>query len=316
MRIAVCVKEVLDARVPVSVVGPNRQIAQPTGEIRLINPADRAAIEVALSLKTSATGDVCVQAFSVAKAGFESALHHALARGVDTAERLEPWADPRTPVSTALALAHRFAEGDDSRATARPSHGARAGPGGALSAPDRFDLILFGDETLDNASAMVGPLTAELLSIAQVTSVSKLERSSPDTCVMVRKLDRGRRERVEARLPLVVTFVPEAMPPKYVSERLLERARAMPIRVVPVPHVNGGAGVPAWPESEKPLAPRARIKKRFAPDAKLSAADRVQAIMSGGAGDKTASSANTVIDGETDYVVEQLYRFMKHHEFV
>jgi electron transfer flavoprotein beta subunit len=292
MRIAVCVKEVLDARVPVQVSPGPGQITQAGGEIRLINPADRAALEVALALKASRKSErIEIEAFTVAKAGAEAALHHALARGVEGAERIEPWADPATPVHTALALAHRLAVGS-------------------------FDLVFFGDETLDNSSAMVGPLVAELLGVPQVSSVSKLESLAGGACVLTRKLEKGHRERVEARLPLALTFVSEAMPPRYVSERTLDRARTAAIRVATVPLEVRTSGVPVWPENEKRLAPRARIKKRFAPDAKLSASDRVKAIMSGGAQPQTASSSTSVVDGETAYVVEQLYRFMKHHEFI
>jgi electron transfer flavoprotein beta subunit len=290
MKIAVAVKEVLDARVPVAVAAAGAELRQgPGAPIRTTNPADRAALEVALLMR-SRIPRCRVEAFSVCGAAFAGALHHALARGVDHAERIEPRAAAPTPVATALALFRRLEAG-------------------------RFDLVACGDETLDNASALVGPCLAELLGWAQVTSICGVRELTAEKGIFVRKLERGAREVVEACLPLVATFTAEAERPRYVSERLLERARRRAIPVFAPADRIVSSGVPAWPEGERRIAPRARIKKRFAPDANLSAADRVKMIMAGGAA-QPASAAASILEGEPEYLVEQLYRFLKHHEFV
>ena len=292
MRVAVCVKEVLDARVPVEVAAAAGDVRQPGGgPIRVTNPADRAALEVALDLKGRAGAGARVEAFSVCREPQQGALWYALARGADSVERIEPPAEARPPVSTALALYERL--------------------GGA-----GFDMICCGDETLDNASGAVGPILAELLGWAQVTSIAALRGLEARRCLFVRRLEKGHREVVEARLPVVATFSAEAARPRYVSRRMFERARRATIPVF-LPGERGASGaVPAWPAEERRVPPRARVKKRFAPDAALSAADRVKAIMAGGPAEQRSGSAPPVLEGDPAYLVEQLYRFLKHHEFV
>jgi electron transfer flavoprotein beta subunit len=288
MKIAVCVKEVLDARVPLQMAGAAGELRHaPWGSIRLVNPADRAALEVALG----ARGSGRVEVFTVCAAGGEGALHHALARGADHAERLEPWPSLAGRVATAFALFARL-----------------RGAG--------FDLVCCGDQTLDNASALVGPSLAELLGWAQVTSIAGVRELGPERAVLVRKLERGYREVVEARLPLVAAFTADAARPRYVSERLLERARRRRIPVCAAPEPDAPGVVPVWPDAERRIPPRARIKKRFAPDARLSAADRVKQIMAGGGSAQPSGAAPSVLEGDAATLVEQLYRFLKHHEFV
>ncbi len=296
MKIAVCLKEVPDTTLPVAVAGQPAPGALAGGEspVRLTNPPDRAALEVALQIKARLADAAVVEAFSVCAAGDEGALVYALARGADRVERIVPWGEPAAPVSTALALARRFA-------------------------PAGFDLICCGDETMDNASAVVGPLLAELLGWAQVTSVCEVRELSAGGCVLARKLERGHREVVEADAPLVATFLADAVRPRYVSGRLIERARRADIPVSSTEHEPRPSGSLShslsWAAAEQKVAPRARIKKRFAPDANLSAADRVKAIMAGGQQTQAASSAS-VLEGPPGILVEQLHRFLKHHEFV
>jgi electron transfer flavoprotein alpha/beta subunit len=134
-----------------------------------------------------------------------------------------------------------------------------------------------------------------------------------ERAILVRKLEKGRREVVEAQLPVVITFLAEAAQPQYISERRLEKARAAEIAVFNVPPAR--AEDLHWPRDQRSDPPRARVKKRFAPDANLSAADRVKAIMSGG-GQNTSSSSASVVEGDTAHIVEQLYRFLKHHELI
>jgi electron transfer flavoprotein beta subunit len=291
MRIAVCLKEVLDTRLPIPLPWHSGAVSQGTeSPVRLTNPADRAALEIAFQFKAQAGEPSAVEAFSVCTAGDEGALVYALARGADRAERIEPWTEPAAPVSTALALADRF---------------ANAG----------FDLVCCGDETMENASAVVGPLLAECLGWGQVTSVCEVREWSGGRCVLARKLEGGHREVVEAEAPLVVTFLADAVRPRYVSRRLIDRARSANIPVFSVEMRAQTLPALGWPAAEQKVAPRARVKKRFAPEAHLAAADRIKAIMAGGNQSQAASSA-TVLEGESSYLVEQLYRFLKHHQFV
>ena len=52
MKLAVCVKEVLDARLPLQVAPQTGELLQAgTDPVTLINPADRAALEAALQIR-------------------------------------------------------------------------------------------------------------------------------------------------------------------------------------------------------------------------------------------------------------------------
>jgi electron transfer flavoprotein beta subunit len=291
MKLAVCVKEVLDARLPLQIVPQTGEIVHLGSErVTLINPSDRAALEVALMLRGQSP-DCHVEVFSVCDTGEESALYFALARGADTAERLVPDAQASGPPYTALMLARRLAS-------------------------ERFDLICCGDETLDNSSAMVGPLIAELLDWPQVTGVSKVREFSRGKLLVERGLDRGHRELVELELPGVVTFKVEAAEPHYVPVRRLEQARRQGIAARRLDLEPSKPRLPRWPDSEKKVAPRARVKKKFMPDANLSAAERVKMVMAGGMAPQQSSQSSSILEGDPDYLSEQLFRFLRHHEFV
>ncbi len=291
MKLAVCAKEVLDARLPLQVLAQTGEVVQlGTDRITLMNPSDRAALEVALEVRSQCPGSR-VEVFSVCQAGEEGVLSFALARGADAVERLAPDARRAGPPSTALLLAGRL-----------------AGEG--------YDLICCGDETLDNSSATVGPLIAEFLDMPQVTGVSKLREWSEKKLLVERSLDLGRRELVEIELPGVVTFRPEAAEPRYVSLRRLQQARS---RQIPVRHLEAELSapkLPKWPDSEKRVPPRARVKKKFMPDDSLPAAERVKMIMAGGMAPQPSNRSSTVLEGDPDYLSEQLFRFLRHHEFI
>jgi len=291
MKLAVCVKEVLDARLPLQVVPPVGSVMQlGTERITVMNPADRAALEVALALRAENPGSR-VEVFSVCGPDEEHALRFALARGVDAAERLSPDARSQGPPFTALLLATRLAE-------------------------EKFDLICCGDETLDNSSAMVGPLIGELLDLPQVTGISKVRQCDSGKLLVERSLDRGRRELVELELPGVITLKADAAEPQYVSARRLEQAGRREIRVRTLQLEASAPRLPRWPEAEKKVPPRARVKRKFMPDVNMPAAERVKMIMAGGMAPQASSqSSTTIVEGDPDYLSEQLFRFLKHHEF-
>lgn len=254
----------------------------------LLNPADRTALELALRMGAGVASSR-IEAFSVCDEVHLGALQFALARGVHRVERLP--SNSANPVETALVLAHRFAA-------------------------DPFDLICCGDETLDNASAVVGPLVAEFLDLPQVTGVVRVVESDGKKLLVERALDRGFRDLVEMQLPGLISLRAEAAEPHYVSARKLSFART---REIPASLLNGMASpsqTPQWADSEKRIPPRARVKKKFAPDSNLPAAQRVNLIMSGGLGPKSSSRDSSSLEGDPDYLVEQLFRFLKHHEAI
>jgi electron transfer flavoprotein alpha/beta subunit len=143
-----------------------------------------------------------------------------------------------------------------------------------------------------------------------------LRECSNGKLIVERKLDRGHGELVEVELPAVLTFKVEAAESQYVSFRRLEQARG---KDIPVWHADldlPARKLPQWPSSEKKLPPRARVKKKFMPDASLSAAERVKMIMAGGMQPQQSGQNSAVLEGNPDYLSEQLFRFLKHHELI
>jgi electron transfer flavoprotein beta subunit len=293
MKIAVCIKEVLDSRLPMQVLPGGGEIVQLGSDtITLVNPADRAALEIAIRLR-QANPSCQITAFSVCEKEREGALYFALARGVDGVERITPAQQngSNNPTLTALQLALRFSR-------------------------QNFDLIFCGDETLDNSTTMVGPLLAELLDLPQVTSVGKMCGCFEDKLVLERVLDRGCRELVEVNLPALVSFTADAADPQYVSLRRQEGAHKKEIPIWSPALDSSIERSVRWPAFEKVVPPRARVKKRFTPDVKLSPAERVKIIMSGGIQAQTSNQSNAILEGDPEYLSEQLFRFLKHHELI
>lgn len=295
MRIAVCLKEVLDARLPLQVeVGTGNVKQTGTSPVTTLNPADRSALEIAMQLRDGHPGSR-VEAFSVSEVSegdlADEALRFGLARGVDYVERLQKPASLAGAPFTAALLATRFESA-------------------------KFDLICCGDETLDNASAIVGPLLAEILDLPQVTAVVRVEECSNSQIVVERGLERGNRELLEMDLPGLITLKSEVVAPRYISFRKLEEARAHEIPVRTCEFKEGRWMLPQWPEHSMKITPRARVKKTFTPDSKISPAERVRLIMAGGMAPTESKSKSSIVEGDPDYVSEQLYRFLKHHEFV
>jgi electron transfer flavoprotein beta subunit len=283
MKVAVCVKEVLDTRLPLEVSPDGREIRQRAPDpVMLINPPDRAALEVALRLSPR------VEAFSVCGEGQEGALRFALARGAAAAERLAPRPDVAGPPGTALVLAERLRG---------------------------YDLVLCGDQTLDHGSSMVGPLVAELLGLPQVTAVSAVEAVRAGTLRLERKLDRGARDVLEVDLPVLLAVTEDAAEPRYVSSRRLREVSRLPIPARASPDAAAPA-LPRWEAGGTRGPARARVKKKFVPDAKASAADRMRMIMTGGASAPKPAAESSVVEGDPESLSEQMFRFLKHHGFL
>ncbi len=291
MKIAVCLKEVLDARLPLKVEAGSGRVTQTAPEqVLTLNPADRRALEAAMQLSQASPGSR-VEAFTVGGQSSNEVLWFARARGADYVERLESSVAMTGAPYTAALLATRLA-------------------------PEGYDLICCGDETLDHSSAIVGLLLAEMLDLPQVTGVVRIHGSTDKQLLVERSLERGNRELVEMDLPGLITVKPEGIDATYISYRRLEEARAQEIPSQLCQYREGQWQLPQWPERQAQVTPRARVKKAFAPDAKISPAERMRLIMAGGMATPESKSKSSVIEGDAEYVSDQLYRFLKHHEFL
>jgi electron transfer flavoprotein beta subunit len=142
-----------------------------------VNDFDLWAVEAALQLKEKDNaGEVTV--ISLGPDAAQEQLRKALAMGADKAVLLK--AD--TPPSDGLAIARVLADELKS--------------GG-------YDVVFFGRIAIDSSNQMTGPMVAELLDMACVTNISKLEISG-GTGTAHRTLE-GAIEVVQFPLPAVLT---------------------------------------------------------------------------------------------------------------
>ncbi|MEK7221130.1 MAG: hypothetical protein AAB253_08025 [candidate division NC10 bacterium] len=250
MRLIVCVKAVPDPGIPVG-AGPGDPAWDPASWLWDMNPPDGAALTVAASLRGT---EGTVTAVSLG-AHAPQALRRALAWGADRA----------------VLLADRGGEDLDIVTTAR----ILAAAAGRLG----FDAILCGHAAIDGQGESLPAVLAGFLECPLVSPVVEAWREA-DALVARTRLPRGRRALLQPRLPAVLAV--EGTPPR-VDATLPVHLQALtaPLDVWDVSSLGLGAVAPQV--SRLDLGPpRPRPKKIFTPDSRLSAAERLRQLMTGG----------------------------------
>lgn len=162
----------------------------------IINPYDTHALEEALRLKDKYGATVVVLTMGPPNA--EAALRKALALGVDRA----------------ILLSDRVFGGADTLATSNVLTAAIE----KLAKEDEVGFVLCGKQTIDGDTAQVGPGIATRMSLEQLTLVDRIEEVDfTEKKTTVRRKLEGRYERVESKLPAMVTVVREINRPRYPS---------------------------------------------------------------------------------------------------
>ena len=148
MKIAVCIKRVPVMEVKFSIAAGGTRVDE-TGLKYDVNDFDLWAVEAALQLKEKAgAGEVVV--LSIGPDQAQEQIRKTLAMGADRAVLLKADAIPADGLAVSRALAAELKDGG-------------------------YDLILRGRIAIDSSNQMTGPMVAELLDVACVTNVSKLE---------------------------------------------------------------------------------------------------------------------------------------------
>jgi electron transfer flavoprotein beta subunit len=202
MKVLVGVKRVVDYNVKVRVRSDGSGVE--TANVKMsMNPFDEIACEEAIRLRERGAATEVV-AVSMGEAKCQETLRTALAMGADrgvlveTAVELQP-----------LAVAKLFK---------------------AVAERERPGLILLGKQAIDDDSNQTGQMLAALLGWAQATFVSKLEIAD-GKAVAGREVDEGI-ERLEARLPAVVTVDLRLNEPRYASLPNIMKAKKKPIETL------------------------------------------------------------------------------------
>ncbi len=193
MNIIVCVKEIPDPETPASSfsIDPVAKRAIPAKDNPpVMNPFDENAVEAALRIKDA--GGATVRLLSMGEQSAEKVLKHGLAMGADEAFLLN---DAAFNDSDSSATAYALAQ--------------------AIKKIGEYDLILCGRQAGDFDMGEVGSGLAELLGLASVTPVQKIEPA--DGRAKVERVIPDGFEVFEVPLPAVMTVSNEVGEPRYAT---------------------------------------------------------------------------------------------------
>ncbi|MFH0822069.1 MAG: electron transfer flavoprotein subunit beta/FixA family protein [Pseudomonadota bacterium] len=173
----------------------------------IINPDDLVALEAAITLKEKLGAEITVLTMGPPQA--IDALSEAMGMGADKA----------------VLLSDRAFAGADTWATSFTL-------GKAVQRLGDFDLVLAGRQAIDGDTAQVGPQVADFLGLYQVTYVFDIEDVTADYVTVKRRLEDGY-ERIQCRLPALLTVIPGAGKPRYplMSNLLLACCERAPIQI-------------------------------------------------------------------------------------
>ncbi len=205
MKIAVCVKQVPDSETRITLAAPAAQLDQ-SGFTRVLNPYDAYAVEEAVKIQ-EAGSDVEVTAIIIGPDTVKETLKKdCLAVGCDKAVIIS---DPELVDADEMARATAIA---------------------AVIKRDGYDLVLTGIKAIDDDSGQLGVLLAEMLGMAHVSTVTKLDLAA-DSLSAEREIEGGH-ETVEASLPAVLTCQKGLNEPRLPSLPNIMKAGMKPMETV------------------------------------------------------------------------------------
>ena len=204
MKIAVCVKRVPEMELRFAISADRKSLEQ-SGLKYEISDFDGYALEVGLQLVEKA-GSGEVVALCLGPDGVQETLRKALAMGATRAVQLKADDVPVDGFAVATALAAELKDGG-------------------------YDLILFGRMATDTASGTVGPMTAQLLDLPCVTSISHLELAEGRGTAH-RDLE-GATETVQFPLPAVLSIDEGIARPRLATLKGIMAAKKKPLDVRP-----------------------------------------------------------------------------------
>jgi electron transfer flavoprotein beta subunit len=202
MNIAVCLKQTPDTETRVKIAGDGVSVREDDVQW-IINPYDEAAVEAALRLTEAHGGEVTV--FSLGPPRVEKAIREALAMGAHRAVRLHADAVPADPRVTAKALVAALRDGG-------------------------FDLILAGQQAVDDDQAQTPQRIAQALELACVTNVEEL--TVEEGRGTARRVLEGVQEVSTFSLPAVLGVNLRLNEPRYPSFKGIMQAKRKPIDVI------------------------------------------------------------------------------------
>ncbi|MFC1824197.1 electron transfer flavoprotein subunit beta/FixA family protein [Thermodesulfobacteriota bacterium] len=284
MKIAVCIKQVIDVTFPFDLDTETCKIFE-DDIFYVINPADLCAAQLAVNIKETQGAEIIFISFGPPRV--QKALRHCLALGGDHA--IQVWDQNLSSAGGAGAyILSRVMQ------TLSP------------------DLVLCGSHSLDENCSEVAPSVAEHLNLPHVTGVTAIDLSGANEKMIVeRKLEKGRRVSLECPLPAVLGIEPGLEKPEYASlPRLLDAAGAeitcMDLKSLGIDEQE----IRPYSLRRKLVRlslPRPRPKKTFTFDSSLSADDRMELLMSGG----LQETKSDLLEGDPGDLADKLAEILK-----
>jgi len=174
-----------------------------------------------------------------------------------------------------------------------------------------FDMIFCGYKSIDGGSSQMPAMIAEALGISFAGSVVDIELNlSGGQMVVLRKLERGDREKVICKLPTVVSVETGINNPRYPTVPGIMKARHADVALInnnDLGFGNNEIGVSgSYTQVETYAPPRPKTKKFSIPDSKLSATERLKQLMSGGIQDRGGDT----LQGEPEKIASSFVKFL------
>ncbi len=198
MKIVVCVSHVPDSATKVNIAGDGKSIDK-TGVNFIISTYDEIALEEALRLREKNGGEVV--AVSLGGDAHKETLRKSLAMGADKAVFLKSDTQPDS-FAVARGLADFIKEYSP-------------------------EIVLVGKQSIDTDNSAIGCMVAEMLGWPSVSVVVKLEISGGK--VTAEREIEGGHEKVETKLPCVITAQKGLNDPRYPSLKGIMAAKNKPI---------------------------------------------------------------------------------------
>ena len=214
MDVIVCVKRVPDSETKIKIAPDNVSI-DTAGVQYILNPYDEIAIEQALRIKESAGGEVTV--LSLGPSDSATTIRKALAMGADRGILL---LDPSDGKRDQLGVAEALAEELKTR---------------------KFDVLFFGRSAIDDQSASVGPMTAQMLGLPCISDISTFKLDG-NKAITERAFEGGR-EVIETALPGVFTCQKGLAEARLAALKGIMLAKKKPLEEKKIPEYKSGIKV-------------------------------------------------------------------------
>ena len=278
MRTVVCVKQVPDSTtVKFDILTDSLQNVH-----YIMDPIDEVTVSEAIKIREKAGGEVT--AITLGPPRTEEVLRSCLKMGVDRAIHLYDEAfDNLDAYSTSSILARQIAK-------------------------LQYDLILCGNQSMDEGNGFVGAGIAESLNLPLITAVTRIDIfADTNTAVVHRRLKGGDREIVETPLPAVFTAETVLTSPVY--PRLRTILDGLKKNITRVDAQSSNLDIEGIEPALALLSisqPKPRLKKTATIDSSLSPAERMKLIMSGGVQQKSSKAVAKPPDAAASEIVQFL----------